>query len=157
MNTSLLDTIEGNESSSLTTVSVASIGRHGGPVFDLEDGMVVPYIPPSDMGLSYPTGGEHPLSFTKPANGESKAIMIFNTALINQAHTTKFLPRSIINALIVKPTMIDGPRTWRFAHIFGIGETSELMLIKPRPRKRLQFSSSPTNHHGGIFQSFSRC
>ena len=157
MNTSHLVTTGGNESSAMITVPVASIGRHGGPTFNLEDGMVVPYIAPSDMGLSCPTGGEHhSLSFTKSAN-EKKAIMTSNTVPLKQAHTSTFRPLSIIDALTVKSTTIDGLLIWQPVHIFGIGETSELMLIKPRRRKQLQLSSSPINHHGGIFQSFSRC
>jgi hypothetical protein len=123
MNANPLNTIAGNESSAMTAASATT---YGGPTFNLEDGMVVPYIPPRDMGLSSPTGGEyHPLAFAKPANRKTKVIMTSNTAFLNQARTITLLPLSTIHALIVKLTKIDGLMIYQSSHIFGIGETNE--------------------------------
>ena len=91
MNTSPFETIGSNELDAIATMSVVSTGQHGGPMFNLEDGMVVPFIPPKDMGLSSPMGGERDLfTFIKHADVETKAIMTYNIALLNQAETSTF-------------------------------------------------------------------
>jgi hypothetical protein len=64
-----LNLTSSSQSNVATAEPTCTIAPYGGAIFNLEEGLIVPYLAPMELGLSPPTGGNNnSFAFTKHAN-----------------------------------------------------------------------------------------
>lgn len=107
------------ESSLAAAEPSSHIAPYGGATFNLEEGMIVPYLEPGNMGLSSPIGGMDLLfTFILTNHTDDKTIMISEIGTLHRPGASSVVPRSKTNAFSIKPGLVDGLRPLQPARIF---------------------------------------